>query len=60
MADVLANPVEIFFSSFMATSTALAAATSPTGSMEALATLDGSPSSGKKSNTHPPKPYDIF
>jgi hypothetical protein len=39
--------------------TALAAATSPTASVEAPATSDAVPSSGKKSKTHPPKPYDI-
>jgi hypothetical protein len=59
MADILANPVEIFFGSFTANSTALAAATSSTAYVEALATLDVVPSFGKKSKTHPPKPYDI-
>jgi hypothetical protein len=37
----------------------LAAATSPEASVEAPATLDAAPSSGKKSKTHPPKPYDL-
>jgi hypothetical protein len=59
MADILANPVEICFGSFMVTSTTPAAATSPTASIEASATLDAAPSSGKKSKTHPPKPYDL-
>jgi hypothetical protein len=59
MADILAGPVEIFFGSFTATSTALAAATSSTASMEAPVTLDAVPSSSKKSKTHLPKPYDI-
>jgi hypothetical protein len=27
--------------------------------MEAPTTLDAAPNSGKKSKTHPPKPYDI-
>jgi hypothetical protein len=60
MADILANPVEICFGSFTATSTTLAAATSPTAFVEAPATLDATPSSGKKSKTHPPKPYDVI
>jgi hypothetical protein len=59
MADILANPVEICFGSFMVTSTTLAVATSPTASMKTLTTSDAAPSSGKKSKTHPPKPYDI-
>jgi hypothetical protein len=59
MADILANPIEICFSSFTVTSTALVAATSPTASMEAPKTFDAALSSGKKSKTHPPKPYDI-
>jgi hypothetical protein len=58
-ADILTNPLEICFSSFTATSTALAAATSSTASVEAPVTLDAIPSSGKKSKAHPPKPYDI-
>jgi hypothetical protein len=59
MADILTNPVEICFSSFTATSTTLAAATSLTVSMKAPAMLVAAPSSGKNSKTHPPKPYDI-
>jgi predicted cobalt transporter CbtA len=59
MAGILANPVEICFGSFTVTPTTLAAVTSPTASMEAPATLDAAPSSGKKSKTHPPKPYDL-
>jgi hypothetical protein len=59
MADILANLVEICFGSFTAPSTALAAATSPTASVKVPATSDVAPSSGKKSKTHPPKPYDI-
>jgi hypothetical protein len=59
MVDILANPVEICFGSFMATSTALVAATSPTASVKAPTTSDVTPSSDKKSKTHPPKPYDI-
>jgi hypothetical protein len=59
MADILADPVEICFSSFTATSTTLAAVTSPAASVEAPATLDAAPSSGKKSKTHPPKTYDL-
>jgi hypothetical protein len=59
MADILANPVEICFGSFTATSTVLAAATSSMASVEAYANLDVVPSSGKKSKTHLPKPYDI-
>jgi hypothetical protein len=59
MADILANPVEICFGSFTATSTTLAAATSPTTSVKASATPDATLSSIKKLKTHPPKPYDI-
>jgi hypothetical protein len=59
MADILANPVEIYFSSFTVTSTVLAAATSPTTSVKVLATSGVAPSSGQKSKTHPPKPYDL-
>jgi hypothetical protein len=51
--------VEICFGSFTATWTMLAAATSPEASVEAPATLDAAPSSGKKLKTHPPKPYDL-
>jgi hypothetical protein len=58
MTDILANPMEICFGSFTATSTTLAVATSPTASVKALATSDA-PSPDKKSKTHPPKPYDI-
>jgi hypothetical protein len=59
MPDILANLVEICFGSFMATSTALTAATSPTASAKAPTISDAAPSSSKKSKTHPPKPYDI-
>jgi D-mannonate dehydratase len=59
MVDILANPVEICFGSFTTTSTALEAAISPTASVKATTTSDAAPSSGKKSKTHPPKPYDI-
>jgi hypothetical protein len=53
------QPQEICFGSFKATSTTLAAATSPTASAKVPATSDVAPSSGKKSKTHPPKPYDV-
>jgi hypothetical protein len=43
MADILADPVEICFGSITATSTTLAAATSPTASVEAPATSDATP-----------------
>jgi hypothetical protein len=59
MADILADPVEICFGSFTATSTTLAAATSPTASVKVPATAGVAPSSGRKSKTHPPKPYDL-
>jgi hypothetical protein len=59
MADIVANPVEIYFGSFTATSTTLAAVTSPTVSVKAPAMPVAAPSSSKKSKTHPPKPYDI-
>jgi hypothetical protein len=47
MPDILADPVEIFFGSFMVTSTTLAAATSPAASVEAPATLDAAPAPAK-------------
>jgi hypothetical protein len=59
MADVLTNPVEICFGSFMKISTTLAAATSSMVSTKVLATPVAAPSSNQKSKTHPPKPYDI-
>jgi hypothetical protein len=46
IADILADPVEICFGSFTATSTALAAATSPTASVKVPATSGVAPSSG--------------
>jgi hypothetical protein len=60
MTDILTNPVVICFGSFMATSTALAAVTSPMATVNASATSDATPSSSKKSKTHLPKPYDII
>jgi hypothetical protein len=59
MADILANPVEICFGSFTATSTTLVAATSVTVSVKAPPTPVTAPSSSKKSKIHPSKPYDI-
>jgi hypothetical protein len=59
MADILANPVEICFGSFTATSTTLVAANSSTASKKVPATPAAAPTSSKKSKTHPPKPYDI-
>jgi hypothetical protein len=59
MVDILANPVEICFGSFTATSTVLAAATSLTTFVKVLVTTNVAPSPGKKSKTHPPKPYDV-
>jgi hypothetical protein len=59
MVDILANPVEIYFGSFTATSTVPAAATSPIASVKVPATSGVAPSSDRKSKTHPPKPYDI-
>jgi hypothetical protein len=53
MADILANSVEIYFCSFTATSTTLAAATSLTAFVKALATPDAAPSSSKKSKKTP-------
>jgi hypothetical protein len=59
MVDILANPVEICFGSFTATSTMLAAATSPTVSVKAPATPVATSSASKKSKTQLSKPYDI-
>jgi hypothetical protein len=60
MLDILTNPLEIRFGSFTATSTTLAAATSPTVSMKVPVTSVATPSSNPKSKAHPPKPYDII
>jgi D-mannonate dehydratase len=59
MADILSNSVEICVGSFTTTSTTLTAVTSPTPSVKVPTTSDVARSSGKKSKTHPPKPYDI-
>jgi hypothetical protein len=59
MVDILANPVEICFGSFTATSTVLATATSLTTIVKVLVTSNVAPSTGKKSKTPPPKPYDV-
>jgi hypothetical protein len=59
MADILANPVEICFDSFTATSTTQVEATSPTAFVKVTATSGVAPSSGQKMKTHPPKPYDL-
>jgi hypothetical protein len=48
MVDILADPMEICFGSFTATSTTLVAATSPAASVEAPATLDAAPALAKK------------
>jgi hypothetical protein len=58
MVDILANPMEICFSSFTATSTTLAAATSPAIAVKIPAT-PVAPASDLKSKTHLPKLYDI-
>jgi hypothetical protein len=60
MEDMLADPMESFFGSFMVTSTVLAAATSPTASVKVPVTSSVAPSSGQKSKTQPPKPYDLI
>jgi hypothetical protein len=59
MADILANHVEICFSTFTATSTTLATATAPTIAVKVPATSVAAPASDLKLRTHPPKPYDI-
>jgi hypothetical protein len=59
MVDILGNPMEICFGSFTATSTMLAAATSPTVSVKAPVTPVATYSSSKKSKTQPSRPYDI-
>jgi hypothetical protein len=59
MADILTDPVEICFSFFTATTTTLAAATSPTASVKVPVMSGVAPSSGRKSKTHLPKPYDL-
>jgi hypothetical protein len=59
MADILANPVEICFGSFTATSTALAATTSPSTAVKAPTTLVAALVSDLASKTHSPKPYDV-
>jgi hypothetical protein len=59
MADILANPVEICFGSFTATSTALAAVTSPATAVKIPTTLVAIPVSELESKTYSPKPYVI-
>jgi hypothetical protein len=58
MADILANPVEIFFGSFTATSTVPAVVTFPAITMDITTALVAIPVSDLASETHPPKPYD--
>jgi hypothetical protein len=58
MADILADSVEIF-GSFMATSTTLAAATSPAIAVKIPTSPVAAPASDLKSKTQPTKPYDI-
>jgi hypothetical protein len=60
MADILANPVEICFGSFMVTMTTLAAATSSAIVVKIPATLIVVSASYLKLKNHPPKPYDII
>jgi hypothetical protein len=59
MADILANPVEICFSSFTATSTVLATTTSPVTAVKIVTTPAATPVSDQAPETHPPKPYEI-
>jgi hypothetical protein len=59
IADILADPMEICFGSFTTTSTTLAAAASPTATVKVPATSGVTHSSGRKSKTHPPKPYEL-
>jgi hypothetical protein len=59
VADILTDPMEICFGSFTTTSTALVAATSPTAFVKGPAMSGIAPSSGQKSKTHLPKPYDL-
>jgi nitroimidazol reductase NimA-like FMN-containing flavoprotein (pyridoxamine 5'-phosphate oxidase superfamily) len=58
--EILANPVEICFGSFLATSTVLVVATSSATAVKVLATPVVVPVSDLVSKTHSPKPYDIF
>jgi hypothetical protein len=59
MANILANSVEICFGSFTATTTTIAAETSPAIAAKIPATPVAVPASDLKMKTHPPKPYDI-
>jgi hypothetical protein len=60
MAEILTNHVEICFGPFTATSTALAAATSPV-TVEKIPMIPlAVPVSDLASKIHPPKPYDII
>jgi hypothetical protein len=60
MADILANPMEIYFGSFTATSTVLVATTSPATAVKIPATPVAVPVFDLVSKTHPPRPYDII
>jgi hypothetical protein len=59
MADILANPVEIFFDSFTVTSTTLAVETSPAIAAKIPTARVAAPASDLKLKTHPHKPFDI-
>jgi hypothetical protein len=60
MVDILAIPVEICFGFFKATSTILAAATSPAVSVKILVTPVTAQSSNLKLKSLPTKHYDII
>jgi hypothetical protein len=60
MADILANPVKIYFSSCTVTSTTLAAASSPVVTVKVPARPVAAPNSDLKLKTHLPKPYVII
>jgi hypothetical protein len=55
MADILANPVEINFGSFAATSTTLAAVTSPAIAAKISVAPVAALASNLKLKTHPPQ-----
>jgi hypothetical protein len=59
MAAILANPLEIYFDSFTATSTVLTATTSSVSAVKIATAPVAAPVSDLASETPPPQPYDI-
>jgi hypothetical protein len=59
MAAILADPVEIFFGSFTATSPVPVSTTSPVAARQVVVVLVTTTVFDPTMETHPPKPYDL-